>query len=416
MFKPLSLCIGLRYTRAKRRTHFVSFISLASMIGIALGVMVLITVLSVMNGFDYEIHNKIFSLARQVTITNLAGEVKDWPSLKKIALTNKSVLGAAPYVSGQGMLSKDGYVVGAIITGIIPQEEAQVSNMQKTVVQGSMQDLKPGEFGIVLGQEIAAHLGAAVGDKVVLVTPQASMTPVGVVPRFKRFTVVGVFHVGEGFGYDSSAAFVNLEDGQKLFQLGSAVSGVNVKINDLYAAPRVADELAAKLPADTIANNWTDQYGTYFKAIRMEKTTMFVVLLFIIAVAAFNLVSTLVMTVNDKRSDIAILRTLGASPGMIMTIFIIQGGIIGAFGTLLGVGSGIVMALNAPELVKMLEHLFNTHFISGAAYFINYLPSKLEFKDVLQISFFSFALSLLATIYPAWQASRTQPAEALRYE
>lgn len=386
------------------------------MIGIALGVMVLITVLSVMNGFDYEIHNKIFSLTRHVTVSNLAGEINNWQSIKKIALTNEKVLGAAPFISGQGMISKDGYVTGVLVNGIIPDEESKVSNIQSTMVNGTMQALKPGEFGIVLGQEIAAHLGVDIGDKVVLISPKANLTPVGIEPRFKRFTVVGVFHVGEGFGYDSSVVFINLVDAQKLYQMGSSISGVNIKINDLYAAPQVADEISAKLPSDTITSNWTDQYGAYFKAIRMEKTTMFVVLMFIIAVAAFNLVSTLVMTVNDKRSDIAILKTLGASPRTILTIFVIQGGIIGAFGTLLGVISGIIMALNAPELVKILEHIFNTHFISGAAYFINYLPSKLELKDIVQTAIFSFALSLLATIYPAWRASRTLPAEALRYE
>lgn len=416
MFRPLPLCIGLRYTRAKRRNHFISFISMASMIGIALGVMVLITVLSVMNGFDNEIHNRVFSMARQVTVSNLSGAVENWQELKDLTLQNKNVIGLAPFVASQGMLTKDGAISGVLISGIDPATEAKISTMQNTVTQGSMNALKPGEFGIVLGKEIAAHLGAIVGDKIVLMTPQASMTPIGVVPRFKRFTVVGIFHVGEGFGYDATTAFINLQDAQKLFQLGSAITGLNIKITDIYLAPMISAELNAKLPAGTVVTNWTDEYGAYFKAIRMEKTTMFVILLFIIAVAAFNLVSSLVMTVTDKQSDIAILRTLGASPGTIMGIFIVQGGVVGAFGTLLGVLSGIIMALNAPELVKILEHLFHTHFISGAAYFIDYLPSKLEWKDIWQIGLSSLFLSLLATIYPAWRASKTQPAEALRYE
>lgn len=416
MFKPLALYIGLRYTRAKRRNHFISFISLASMIGIALGVMVLITVLSVMNGFDFEIHNRIFSMTRQVTISSLTGEMTDWQAIEKIALQNKNVLGVAPFVSGQGMLSKDGMVHAVLISGILPAAEPQVSNMNSMMVQGSMTALKPGEFGIVLGKEIAADLAASVGDKVVLLTPQASMTPIGVVPRYKRFTVVGVFHVGEGFGYDATTAFINLVDAEKLFQTHQGVSGLNVKINDLYAAPRVSEELAAKLESNYIVNNWTSEYGPYFKAIQMEKTTMFVVLLFIIAVATFNLVSSLVMTVTDKQSDIAILRTLGASPRTVMAIFMVQGGIIGIFGTLLGVISGIIMALNAPELVKILEHVLHTHFISAGVYFINYLPSKLVWKDVWQIGIAALLMSLVATVYPAWRASKTQPAEALRYE
>jgi lipoprotein-releasing system permease protein len=416
MFKPLPLYIGLRYTRAKRRNHFISFVSLASMIGIALGVMVLITVLSVMNGFDYEIHNRIFSLARQVTVNSLGGQMANWKELQHITLSNKNVLGVAPYVAGQGMLSKDGYVRGVIITGIDPKQEDKISNMSKTVVDGSMAALQVGKFGIVLGKDIASYLGASLGDKILLITPQATMTPIGVVPRFKRFTVVGVFQAGEGFGYDATTAFINLSDAQKLFQLNNAVTGLNVRITNLYDAPKIADELAERIPVGNVVSNWTDEFGAYFKAIQMEKTMMFVILMFIIAVAAFNLVSSLVMTVTDKQADIAILRTLGASPKTIMSIFIVQGGIIGALGTLLGVIAGIIMALNAPELVKILESVLRTHFISASIYWINYLPSKLEWKDVLQIGASSLFLSLLATIYPAWRAAKTQPAEALRYE
>jgi len=416
MFKPLAFYIGFRYTRAKKRNHFVSFIALVSMFGIALGITVLITVLSVMNGFDYEIHNRILSVARQVTVTSYSGKINAWQEVKKELEKNMNVVASAPFVAGQGMLSREGLASGVMIEGILPQQEEQVSTMHNTVVQGSMSQLKPGAFGIVLGQPLAISLGANVGDKIILITPQATVTPIGLEPRFKRFTVVGIFHVGEGFGYDTTTAFINISDAQKLFSLGNAVTGFNVKIKDLYNAPMVSDEITERLRGDYVVSNWTYQYGSLFKAIRMEKTTMFVVLLFIIAVAAFNLVSSLVMTVTDKQSDIAILRTLGATPKMIMSIFIVQGGIIGVFGTLLGVLGGILMALNAPNLVRMLESIFNAHFISAWVYYIDYLPSKLDFTNIWLVGLIALVMSLLATIYPAWRAAKTEPAEALRYE
>lgn len=415
MFRPLSLYIGLRYTRAKKRSHFVSFISLASMFGIALGITVLITVLSVMNGFDNEIHNRIFSMARQVTIRNfVAGS--DWQKIKKEVDKHQDVIASAPFVDGQGILTKDGRVKGVIVTGILPEQEAKISQMQNTVEQGSMLALKPGEFGIVLGQAIAGYLDASIGDKVVLVTPTATMTPMGVEPRFRRFTVVGIFHVGEGFGYDAGMAFINLHDAQKLFALGDNIAGLNLKVKELDRAPLVSAELETMLNGEYYISNWTHEFGPTFKAIQMEKTTMFIVLLFIIAVAAFNLVSSLVMSVSDKQSDIAILRTLGASPRMIMSIFMVQGGIIGIFGTLLGVIGGIVLALNAPELVRLLEQICRTHFISASVYWIDYLPSRLVWADVWHVGVATLIMSLLATIYPAWRAAKTQPAEALRYE
>jgi lipoprotein-releasing system permease protein len=416
MFRPLAFYIGLRYTRAKKRNHFVSFISLASMLGIALGITVLITVLSVMNGFDYEIRSRIFSLARQVTITNFAANGNSWQSVKKEVAKNKEVLNSAPFVYGQGMLSKDGISQGVVIYGVLPEQEAKISEIQKTVVQGSMFALKGGEFGIVLGQSIAASLNVEIGDKIVLITPSATMTPIGVEPRFKRFTVVGIFHVSAGFGYDSGMAFINLYDAQKLFSLGNNVTGLHLKIKDLYRAPLVSADLMTRLDSNYNISDWTYDFGPTVKAIQMEKTTMFVVLLFIIAVAAFNLVSSLVMTVTDKQSDIAILRTLGASPRMIMSIFMVQGGIIGVLGTLFGVIGGILLALNAPMLVKLLEQIVNTHFISENIYWIDYLPSRLVWTDVWQVGLATLIMSLIATIYPAWRAAKTQPAEALRYE
>ena len=416
MFYPLALYIGFRYTRAKKRNHFVSFISLASMVGIALGITVLITVLSVMNGFDDEIHNRIFSLARQVTITGYYGGIASWQSVSKEVAKNKEVVASAPLVTGHGMLSKDGEASGVIVNGILPKAEEQISKMQTTMEQGSMHSLKPGVFGIVIGKEIAKHLEATVGDKIVLITPHATVTPLGLQPRFKRFTVVGIFHVGEGFNYDATTTFINIHDAQKLFGLGDRVTGLNIKIKDLYRAPLVTKMLTEKLTENYFVSDWTNEYGSFFKAIRMEKTTMFVVLLFIIAVATFNLVSSLVMTVTDKQADIAILRTLGATPKTIMSIFIVQGGIIGICGTLFGILGGVLLAINAPDIVRFLENAFHTNFISAGVYFIDYLPSKLELTDIWQVALVALGMSLLATIYPAWRAAKTEPAAALRYE
>ncbi|MBU0744326.1 MAG: lipoprotein-releasing ABC transporter permease subunit [Gammaproteobacteria bacterium] len=416
MFRPLALYIGFRYTRAKKRNHFISFIALASMLGIALGITVLITVLSVMNGFDYEIRDRIFGVARQVTVTGYEGGISSWQNMEKEIGNNKDVIASAPFVIGQGMLSKDGVVHGAEISGILPLQEEKISQMQNNMVQGSMSDLKPGEFGVVLGQEIARHLMANLGDKVILVTPQSTVTPIGIEPRFKRFTVVGIFHVSEGFGYDATTAFINIYDAQKLFGLGKDITGFNVKIKDLYRAPMISAALMEQFNGEYFVSDWTYKYGSYLKAIRMEKTMMFVVLLFIIAVAAFNLVSSLVMTVTDKQSDIAILRTLGATPKMIMSIFMVQGSIIGVFGTLLGIVGGVLLALNAPDLVIILERVLHTSFISAGVYFIDYLPSRLEFADVWHVGLVALVMSLLATIYPAWRAAKTQPAQALRYE
>ncbi len=415
MFRPLALYIGLRYTRAKKRNHFVSFIALASMIGIALGVTVLITVLSVMNGFDYEIRERIFSVARQVTITGYGEPISDWQSLQQNLAKNSEVVASAPFIAGQGMLSKDNSATGTIINGIIPEQEHNISNMDKNVIQGSMFGLISGSYGIVLGSELASNLDADLGDKVILITPKANLTPIGIEPRFKQFTVVGIFRAGEGFGYDSTTAFIHLDDAGKLFSFHGEVTGVNLKLQELYRAPLITLELANQLPNYHITN-WTSQYGSFFKAIQMEKTTMFVVLMFIIAVAAFNLVSSLVMSVTDKQADIAILRTLGASPKTVMAIFIVQGGIIGLVGTALGILGGVLLAINAPDLVVMLEKLFHTSFISAGVYFIDYLPSKLVYHDIVRVGVVSLLMSLLATIYPAWRAAKTDPAVALRYE
>jgi lipoprotein-releasing system permease protein len=415
MFFSLPFYIGFRYTRAKRRNHFISFVALASMIGIALGVAVLITVLSVMNGFDYEIHTHIFNMSEHVIINSQTGALTDWQELDSKVLSTKHVIGAAPFVSAQGMLTNSGVASGVMIRGILPNKEIAVSDIDEKMLEGKLAELTPNSFGIILGTTLADSLNVIVGDKVTLVTPQATVTPIGVMPRFKRFTVLGIFSTGEPT-YDTNIAFVNLNDAQKLLQLGNAVSGLRLKVDDLYIAPQVAGNLYASLDGHYIVSDWTQQYGTYFKAIRMEKTMMFIILLFIIAIAAFNLVSSLVMTVTDKQADIAILRTLGASPRTIMQIFIVQGAIIGVIGTLIGVIGGIILALNAPTLVAMLEHIFHTKFISAQVYIIDYLPSKLDWWNVLYVSIAALAMSLVATIYPAWRAAKTNPAEALRYE
>lgn len=416
MFRPLALFIGLRYTRAKRRNHFISFISLTSMLGIALGVAVLITVLSVMNGFDQEIRLRIFGMANQVTISSLQGSFASWKSMKTQVMKQPGVVAAAPFVSGQGILSSQGLTHPVMVTGISPQEEPKVSVLKDKMIAGSWDGLQPGKFGILLGQQLAASLGVDVGDKVTLLIPTPSITPLGIMPRFKAFTVVGIFRVGNGFGFDSDMAFIHLQDAQALFQLGHNVSGLRLKVADLYAAPRIAQEISQQLPPIYIVSNWTNDYGSYVHAIALEKTMMFLILLLLIAIAAFNLVSSLVMVVTDKRSDIAILRTLGASARTIMNIFMVQGMVVGLVGVFLGLVGGIALALNVTALVNWLEAVFHITLFSSNVYYLDYLPSQLDWSDVWHICVIAFLMSLLATLYPAWRAARTQPAEALRYE
>ncbi|MBY0545579.1 MAG: lipoprotein-releasing ABC transporter permease subunit [Gammaproteobacteria bacterium] len=416
MFKPLSLFIGLRYTRAKRRNHFISFISMSSMLGIALGVMVLITVLSVMNGFDAQIKDRVFSMAPQITLSTETGQLNDWHQTDKQVNHFPGVTATSPYIAGQGMLVSFGQVHPALVFGVIPEKEDNISDIQHIMSQGSMSRLTQGSFGIVLGQALAANLSATIGDKVTLITPIGATTPMGFIPRYKRFTVVGIFDPGTGFGFDTTMAYINMKDAQTLYQMGSAVSGLRLKLNDLYQAPQISEKLSKILPSDTVILNWTQQYGAFFQAIALEKTMMFLILLLIIAVAAFNLVSSLVMLINDKQADIAILRTLGATPSRVMHIFIIQGTIIGSVGTVLGLISGIFLSLHVTELVNFLQEYFNIQLLSSSVYYVNYLPSQLELKDVIEVCVMAFAMSLLATLYPAWRASRIQPVEALRYE
>jgi len=416
MFRPVAFFIGLRYTRAKRRNHFISFISLMSMLGIALGIIVLITVLSVMNGFDREIKKRVFSMVPAITVGSMTNFVSNWQSLETILQKSPHITAVAPFVSGQVLLTSSGLVQPAMVNGILPNEEKNISKVAESMVQGELFALKAGSFGIVLGEDLASRLGVMLGDKVTVVTPEVSLSPAGVIPRFKRFTVLGVFRAGSGFGFDSMLAFINLTDAQKLFEMGSAVTALHVNIRDVYAAQQVTQQLVQQLTPTARITNWTEQFGAFFQAISLEKTMMFFILLLIIAVAVFNLICSLVMVVNEKEADIAILRTIGATPRMIMAIFIVQGATIGVVGTLLGLMGGIALALNVTELVTWIEHIFHVQFLSSSVYFVNYLPSELQVSDVLRISLSALGLSLLATLYPAYRASRTEPVEALRYE
>lgn len=416
MYKPLALFIGLRYLRAKRKNGFISFISLASFLGIALGVTVLITVLSVMNGFDQQIRQKIFSLADQVTVSNYQGKITRWEHLSQTIKQQPYVSAVTPFVDGQGMLTKAGEMVPVLVKGVLPRGQRQVANMDHTFVEGGFDSLVPGAYGALLGSQLAARLGVIVGDKITLISPKVTVTPMGMMPRYKRLTVRGIFHVGSGFGYDGSLAFLHLEDAQKIYQKGSAVSGLRVRVDDLYHAIPVTTALQETIGGPYQIGNWTQQYGQLFQAIQMEKTMMFLILFLIIGIAAFNLVSMLVMMVTDKQSEIAILRTQGASRGMIMAIFVVQGCAIGVIGTALGVLSGVLLSMHVTEILTWLENLIEHHFVMESVYWIDYLPSKLMSSDVKLVASLTLLMCLLATLYPAAKAAKTNPAQALRYE
>ncbi len=412
---PYELFVGLRYTRAKRRNHFISFISLTSMLGIALGVAALIVVLSVMNGFQKELRARILGVASHVQISGVNNQLDDWQGVAREAAAHPQVLAAAPFVNAQAMLAFGGSVRGSVIRGIVPQLEEKVADIGSHMIAGKLEALAPGEFRIVLGSELARALGAVPGDKVTLIAPQGLVTPAGVLPRLKQFTVAGIFEVGM-FEYDSGLALIHLEDAQKLYRMETRVSGVRLKLEDLFRSREVTRDLMTRLRGDIYISDWTRSHANFFRAVQIEKNVMFIILLLIVAVAAFNIVSTLVMAVTDKQSDIAILRTLGASPGGIMKIFIVQGALIGVIGTLIGVAGGVVLALNIDVVVPFMERLFNVQFLSREVYYISELPSDLQRTDIVVIALVSLVLSFLATLYPSWRASRVNPAEALRYE
>jgi len=409
------LLVGLRYTRAKRRNHFISFISIASMLGMAVGVSALIVVLSVMNGFQKEIRARILGVVSHVQISGAENRLRDWSEVAREASANPEVIAVAPFVNGQGLLMLGSGVRGGIIRGIEPKLEQKVVEIGQHMVEGTLDALVPGEFGIVLGAELARALGASVGDKVTLIAPQGLVTPAGIVPRLKQFTVVGIFRIDYS-EYDSGLALIHVSDAQKLYGMGDAVSGVRLKLKDLFKAREVTRDLFTRLRGDVYISDWTRSNANYFRAVQIEKTMMFIILSLIVLVAAFNSVSTLVMAVTDKQADIAILRTLGASPGGIMKIFIVQGAVIGLLGTFLGVAIGIPTALNIDVIVPFLESLLGFRFLSGDVYYITELPSDLQNADVIAITLVSLFLSLVATLYPSWRAARVNPAEALRYE
>lgn len=415
MYKPLPLFIGLRYTRAKKHNHFVSFISFSSMLGIGLGVMVLITVLSVMNGFDDEIHKRFFGMAPEITITGTDEKITDWRSLENKLKNLPEVVGIAPYVAVQALLTHEGQVLPIMLTGIIPAREESINHIKKRMTVGTISDLN--HFSMILGTGLAETLGVFVGDKVTVMIPQASVTPAGMIPRFKRFAVKGIFSAGAGFNFDTKMAFIDLDDAQKLMQLKSnQATGLKLKLHNVYKAPMLAKKIAAELGAQYQVGNWTDQYGAFFHAVKLEKTMMFLILALIVAVAAFNLVSSLVMFVNDKQAEIAILRTIGATPQTVLSIFIVQGMMVGFFGTLIGLILGLLLAHNATTIVDWLQHLLGVRFVTEKVYLVDHLPSKILVKDIWEICVFALTMSFVATIYPAWRASKTIIAEALHYE
>lgn len=415
MFNPLSVYIGLRYTRAKRRNHFISFISLTSMLGVALGVAALITVLSVMNGFEKELRERILGMTSHAFITGNGSALPNWQNLQSQIQNQPHLLDSAPFVEGQAMLSQGNRVRGTLIRGVDPTLEPRVSTIHEHIIQGQFNSLQAGEFGIILGHDLARAMGVRTGDKITLITPHVSPTPAGVIPRLKRLNVVGIFEIGM-YEYDSALAIMNIEDAAKLFRIPNQVTGLRLKLDDVFQAPRITRDIMNTLSSKYRAVDWTYQHANFFRALKTEKTVMFVILLLIVAVAAFNIVSTLIMMVTDKQADIAILRTLGMTPGDIMAIFMVQGVLIGILGTLLGIIGGVTLALNVENIIASLESFLGYQFLPSDVYYISSLPSDLRWDDVTIIGITAFVLSILSTIYPSWRAAQTRPAEALRYD
>ncbi len=413
---PFEWRIGLRYLRAKRRNHFISFISLISFLGIALGILALITILSIMNGFHEEIRARMLSMTAHMTVSGPGDKLENWQQLATEIKQTPSITGMAPNVSRLALVAHGGSSHGAMVKGVEPELESDVSTIEQHVKFGQFSALKAGDYAIVLGSELAAKLGVVLGDKVTLITPEGSNTAVGFIPKMKRFTLVGIFEVGM-HDYDGGMAYIHLADAQTLFGYDeSEVSGLQLKVTNMFDIPTMRDDLSSVITRTVYVTDWTQQHANLFAALQLEKRMMFIGLALIVMVAAFNIISTMVMVVTDKRSDIAILRTIGASPASIMTIFIVQGMAIGLIGMLLGIAGGVAVATNIDTIVPFIEQLFGFKFFPANVFYISFVPSHLEWSDVWQVAFMTFTLTLLATLYPAWQASKTQPAEALRYE
>ena len=414
IMKPFSLFIGLRYTNLRKPDHFISFISLVSVIGIALGVMVMITVMSVMNGFSKEIRTRILSVTPHLTVSSFTKELENWQGVQANIQSHPQYMASAPFIDGQAMFMEGQQIIGIGVRGILPEQIEQVFPLHSAMIAGKADNLKAGSFGIVLGIGLANSLGAELGDTLTLIIPELTYTLAGATPRFKSVKVVGIFEVG--YLYDQNVAFLHMADAAKLFKMRQGVSGLQVKLHDPFQSPSMARDLKKSLVKPYAIVDWTVSNGTYFSAVKTEKTMMFFTLLLILTIAVFNLVSTLVMVVTDKKGDIALLRTLGASTQKIMAIFVVQGAMIGAIGTSLGVVLGATLSLNVTRLVDFIEKIFQVQFLSKDVYFISFLPSDLLLSDVLLIASCAFGLSLLATLWPAWRAAQIEPAKALRQD
>jgi lipoprotein-releasing system permease protein len=414
MFKPLSLAIGLRYTRAKRRTGFISFISGVSILGIAVGMIALITTIAVMTGFQEEYRTRLLSMVAHATISGVGESLPDWQGAVRMAHQDKRVIGAAPYVEREAMLQGNSEQ-GVLLRGVLPEREGEVSVLAKKMIAGKLSDLQPGKFDLLLGKELALELGVGVGDKVTVLVAEGNVTPIGFIPRAKAFTVVGIFEAGMQ-EYDVGLAVTHMEDAQRLLRMGNGVTGVRLKLNDMWQAYRVADDLANRMGGLYRIRDWTRDNANMFSALKMEKTVMFLLLVLIIGVATFNLLSSLVMVVTDKQADIAILRTLGMRPGAIMRVFMVQGCVIGTLGVVLGVVGGVALTKNLDGIVALIERMTGVEVMPADVYYISGLPTRLEWSDVGTIAMVGLVLCFLATLYPAWRAARIDPANALRYE
>jgi lipoprotein-releasing system permease protein len=409
--------IGTRHLRSTHRRGFVSFVALISVLGLMLGVATLIVVLSVMNGFERELRTRILSVTSHATLMGVTGALHDWRSIQKVAEDRPDVRAAAPYIEAQGLLMNGRRVRGVSVRGVLPEQEARATGLGQRLTAGKLTDLQSGDYRIILGAALAQELGLSVGDSVILIVPEGTATPTGVAPRMRRFHVTGTFQSGM-FEFDNTLALIHMSDAARLYRMGDDVTGIRLAVTNVMRAPIIVRQVALSLQGESeyYVSDWTGTHVNFFRAIQTTKTMMFIILLMIVAVAAFNIVSTLVMIVKDKQSDIAILRTLGAGPANVLGMFAIQGVMIGLAGTVLGAGLGVLVSHNIESIVRGLESLFGTHFLDASVYYMSDLPAYVEGADVLQVCSVAFVLCAIATLYPAWRASRTAPAEALRHD